>query len=678
MLTFGPSDTKLMKIAIQHLLAGLLLAASAVRAAPLSITVSPTTITNNYVGTIQLSISNLSSAGVTVRVDRFLDVNSNGIVDANKWAGQAFYVTDGQEPIIGGVRNSNVPGDDDGLANQSILTHVPYPSGDMTVDHISGQYIYRVTDLGNGQTATAIMGIAQQVLSQGVKGQVFTGSGTPLANVAVVVSQQTGNDGFGTVSDSSGNFTIYAPPEEYQILTVASGQVANPGVLAINSNSFASFDLTNSATDGTTISGTVTDSSSGAGLPGIAIQAQNNPGQFVYVTTGTNGAFNLLVNSNKWTLKLSGSEGSIIGYCRGSANKISVNTSSGSVSNVNFQMIKGNALVYGNVMTTQSNPVVSLEMDASDTNNSLFDSKGITDANGNYSVALVAGGDEVGPDNSSLTGFISPQNVFFTINSGQAVQENFVLQPVSAYISGIVEDNFGSPLGNTQLYVDPTNDQTGSLSEYFQSAPDGTFSVGVGAGVWNLTLSCGTGDSNNLIGEILTISVANGASVSNVVLVAQHPTATIYGKVTDSSGSPLTGVNMFAGANVGGTNYNTGCVNTDSNGNYSLPVFPAEWSVGGNYQGMTNATVTVTGTNSVMLNFVVSSQPAGPSLGQPFVSGGQVQFQVTGNNFQGYAIEAATNLNGGWQPIYTNYGSFSFTNAISTNRWRFYRAVAVP
>jgi len=667
-----------MKLTIQPLLAALLLGACALHATPLSITVSPTTISNNYVGTIQLSISNLSSAGVTVRVDRFLDVNSNGIVDASKWAGQSFYITDGRELLIGGVRNSNVPGDDDGLANQSIVTHVPYPSVDLTLDHISGQYIYRVADLGNGQTATAIMGIAQQVLPQGVRGQVFTGGGPPLANTAVVVSQQNGNDGWGTVSDSSGNFTVYAPPGDYQLLTVSSGQVANPGVFTINSNSFASFDLTNSATDGTTISGNVTDSSSEVGLPGISIEAQTDSGQFTFLTTGTNGAYNLLVNSNNWTLKLSGDEGAMIGYCRGPTNKISVNASSGSVSNVNFQMIKGNALVYGSVTTSQSNPIVSVQMDSSDTNNNVFDGKGITDANGNYSVAVVAGGDEVGPDNSSIAGFISPQNDFFTVNSGQAIQENFVLQPVFAYISGIVEDNFGSPLGNIQLIADPTNDPTGSLNESFQSAPDGTFSVGVGPGAWNLFVECNTADSDNLISEILTINVTNGANVSNIVLVAQHSTATIFGKVTDSSSNALSGVNMFASANVGGTNYVSGCANTDGNGNYSLPVFPAQWTVGGNYPGMMNENAIVTGTSSVMLNFVVSSQPGPPSLGQPVVSGGQVQFQVMGNNFQGYAIEATTNLTGGWQPIYTNYGSFSFTNAISTNRWRFYRVVAVP
>jgi hypothetical protein len=670
-----------MKISIKSLLVCLLVVNWTLHAAPLSITVSPTTITNNYVGTIQLSISNLSSAGVTVRVDRILDVNSNGIVDANEWIGQSFYVSDGQEPLIGGVRNSNIPGDDDGLANQSILSRVPYPSVNLTLEHISGQYIYRVTDLVSGQTATAILGIAQQALPQGVRGRVFAAGGTPLSNVPVVVSQQTGDNGFGTVSDTNGNFTIYATPGEYQILTVHPGQVANASAsLTINSNTFTFVDLTNLSSDGTTISGQMVDSITAAGLPGIPVQAQTDSGLFVFTGTGSNGNYTLLVDSNKWTVQLGGDEGSVLGYCRGSVHKITADASSGSVSNVNFQLIKGNALVYGTVLTAQSNPVPSLNMQANDNNNSVFEAQGLTDANGNYSVAVVAGADNAGPNNSDLSGYIAPSPAFFTVTNGQAIQENFVLQPISSYLSGVVQDNLGDPLGNIELVADPTNDPTGSLDISFQSAPDGTFSVGVGSGGWTLALECNTANSSNLISEYLTIDVTSGVNVSNIVLIAQHATATIFGTVKNSSGNPLAGVEMFANATLAGNYYVSGCVNTDTNGNYSLLAFPGEWSVGGSYPGMTNENVTVSGTNGVMLNFTISPQNGPPSLGQPVLSGGQVQFQVTGNSGQEYRIDTSTNLQtNGWVPVYTNFGSFPFSAAVSTNsKSRFYRAVAVP
>jgi hypothetical protein len=668
-----------MRIAIKLILACLLLGAWTLRAAP-SITVSPTVITNNYVGTILLSISNLSSAGVTVRVDRFLDVNSNGVVDGNEWAGQSFYVTDGQVPLVEGVRNSNVPGDDDGLTNKTIQSHVPYPGVNLTLEHVSGQYIYRVTDLGNGQTASALLGIAQLVLPQGVTGQVFAGGGAPLGNAPVVVGPQNGNDGFGAISDSHGNFAIYAPPGDYQLMCVYPGQVATGGAgFDITSNNFTSENMTNVASDGTTISGQVTDSVTAAGLPGIAIQAQTTNGQFVYIATGPNGDYTLSVNTNKWTVKMSQGEGTMLGYCRGEMDKISANTSSGSVSGVNFQLIKGNALVYGTVTTPQSNAVPSVIMQANDTNNSVFDSEGLTDANGNYSAALVAGGDVVEASSSDLIGYTSSSADFFTISNGQALQENFVLQPVTASLSGVVKDNLGNPLGNIELIADPTNDPTGALNENFESAPDGSFSIGVGGGGWNLFVECNTANSSNLISQYLAVNVTNGENLSGLVLLAQHATATIYGKVTDSSGSPLSSVNMFANATVDGANYVSGCDNTDTNGNYSILAFPGEWSVGGGYPGMLNQNVTVSGTSSVMLNFIVSSQSGPPSLGQPVLSDGQFRFQVIGNNGQNYRIDVSTSLlTNRWTPVSTNIGSFQFTDAVGTNRSRFYRAVAVP
>jgi hypothetical protein len=669
-----------MKSATKLVLICLLFGARTLHAA-LSVTVSPTTITNNYVGTITLSIANLSSAGAKVRVDRFLDVNSNGVVDGNEWAGQSFYVTDGQLPIIGGIRNSNVPGDDDGLPNESIQTHVPYPNVNQTLDHLAGQYIYRVTELDNSATATALLQIAQSVQPQGVTGQVFAAGGTPLGNAPVVVTPQTGNNGYGTVSDSSGHFTVYAPPGDYGLICVYAGQIANGNVgVAIDSGVFATENLTNFAPDGTTITGQVTDSETAAGLPGIAVQASTTNGLFVYIATGPNGDYTLSVNTNNWMVKLSDGEGTILGYCRGPVTKLTADASSGSVSGLNFQLIKGNALVYGTVTTTQTNPVPSVTMQASDTNNVIFDSAGLTDNNGNYSEAIVAGGDDAGPDGSDLTGYVSPSLAFFTVSSGQAIEANFVLQPISAFLSGVVQDNNGSPLGNLQLIADPTNDPTGALNQNFQSAPDGSFSVGVGPGGWNLFVECNTANSADLISQQLTVSVTNGENLSGLVLVAQHATGTIYGKVTDSSGDPLTPVNMFANATVGGAFYVSGCDNTDSNGNYSILSFPADWTVGGSYPGMINQNVNVIGSSSNLLNFVVSSQSSAPTLSHPVLSGGQIEFQILGNTNQNYRIDVSSNLlSNGWTPVATNLGSSMFTNAVAiSNKARFYRAVAVP
>ncbi len=668
----------MMKIPAYAFLTGLLVSAAATAHAAPTITITPTTITNNYVGTIQLAISNLSSPGAQVRVDRYLDANSNGVISAFYWPGQSFYVTDGQEPTIGGVRNSNMPGDDDGQTNGSILTHVPYPTPDLTLEHISGQYIYRVKDLASGESATAVMQVQQQVLPQGVLGKVFTGAGNPLGAATVVVSQQNGNDGFGTVSDTNGNFLIYAPAGQYDLLMVFTGEIANGAQLTVNSNAFTIFDLTNTPSDGTTISGTVTDSVSGVGLPGILLSGQTQNGQFVFKATGTDGAYSLDVTSNdNWKVKLS-TPGAILGYASPSDNALSINTSSGSASNANLQLVKGNALVWGTVFTAPDYaPAVSFLMDASDASNSVFSGVGITDAYGNYSVAIVAGNDALAPDGSSLSGFQSPGNAFFTTSNGQAFEINWLIQPVTSSISGIAKDNLGNVLGDITVIADPPGDTSGSENVSVQTATDGSFSFEVGPGAYNIFLECHSAESNDLISPQLTETVTNNQNLGGVLLIAQRATTTIFGKVNDS-GTPVAGVNMFANASSNGTNYVSGCVNTDSNGDYSIPVFPAVWSVGGNYPGMTNEIGVVTGASSVELNFVIGSPPSPPTLSRPVLSGGQLHFQVNGNNGQEYLVETSTNLASGWQAISTNYGSFSFTNSIGGNRAQFYRVVTGP
>lgn len=671
-----PMRWTMMKIAAHASLAGLLFSAAAACAAP-TITITPTVITNNYVGSIQLTISNLSSPGAQVRVDRFLDANSNGVISAYYWPGQSFFVTDGQEPTVGGVRNSNMPGDDDSQTNGVIVTHVPYPTPDLTLSHISGQYIYQVKDLGNNETATALMQVQQQVLSQGVQGKVFTSVGNPLGAATVVLSQQNGNDGFGAVTDTNGNFLIYAPPGQYNLLMVFTGEIANGAQFTVNSNAFTTINLTNTPSDGTIISGTVTDSVSGMGLPGILISGQTQNGQFVYKATRMDGTYTLEVNSNNWNVQLN-TPGAILGYDRTPNNSLSINASSGSVSNVDFQLIKGNALIWGTVFTAPDYaPAVSVLMDASDASNSVFSGVGITDQYGNYSVAIVAGHDSIAPDGSSLSGFQGTGNAFFTTTNDQAFEINWLLQPITSSISGIAKDNLGNVLSNITVIADPTGDTSGSENISIQTASDGAFSFAVGPGAWNIFLECHAALNNDLISPQLTEILTNNQNLGGVILIAQRETTTIFGKVTDS-GTPLVGVNMFANASSSGINYVSGCVNTDSNGNYSIPVFPGVWSVGGNYPGMSNETGVVTGATGVELNFVLGSPPSAPTLSSPILSGGQLHFQVSGNNDQEYFVETSTNLASGWQAISTNYGSFSFTNAIGIKRAQFYRVVTGP
>jgi uncharacterized delta-60 repeat protein len=81
--------------------------------------------------------------------------------------------------------------------------------------------------------------------------------------------------------------------------------------------------------------------------------------------------------------------------------------------------------------------------------------------------------------------------------------------------------------------------------------------------------------------------------------------------------------------------------------------------------------------NGWSLNLITASPIASlaqtPQFGSLVISNGTVQFTVTSGQTQTNVIQASTNLIN-WIPIYTNVGSFTFTNTIDPNYpFRFYR-----
>src|SRR6516162_112395 len=86
-----------------------------------SLTVTPSVTSNTYTGIITLQVNGLSS-GETVVVQKFLDVNHNGVIDSGDILWQQFQLTDGQASVFHdgalAVTNVNVPGDTDSTPGQ--------------------------------------------------------------------------------------------------------------------------------------------------------------------------------------------------------------------------------------------------------------------------------------------------------------------------------------------------------------------------------------------------------------------------------------------------------------------------------------------------------------------------------------------------------------------------------
>jgi hypothetical protein len=90
------------------LASGLLVGHSALAA--VTFTITPSAVSNTYSGLITLSIGGLTNTE-TVVVQKFLDLNTNGVIDGTDWLVQQFALQDGTNFVIGGVTNFNVPGD---------------------------------------------------------------------------------------------------------------------------------------------------------------------------------------------------------------------------------------------------------------------------------------------------------------------------------------------------------------------------------------------------------------------------------------------------------------------------------------------------------------------------------------------------------------------------------------
>ncbi|MDB6121634.1 MAG: regulator of chromosome condensation [Pedosphaera sp.] len=655
------------------------------------LTIVPSNITNDYVGTVRIGVTGLS-AGETLRIEKFFDANTNGIIDAGELLVQSFTVTDGQLPRIAGIRNLSVPGDDDSLTNGQVRVDLSYPALNHVLDHIAGKYLIKISDPTNGITPLIqSLTINQKVQSQGVTGTLTAAdTGFPLSNAVVVLAQQDADGGGGTVTDAAGHYTLYAATtNNYSVVCIKPGFVSDQaaGSVTVSSNAFATKNLAIAAAT-TSANGKVSDSLSGIGLPGIFIQAEQNSGLFAAVFTDGNGNYNLPVTAGLWKVKLGGeSGGSLLGYARQN-NSINVNTTSGSVSNANFQLLKVTALVYGTVKDNLTNPVPLMSLFAQDSGN-LFDAVGQSDTNGNYSVGVLGSSFlNIGPDNSSLAaaGFIG-SGTTLSITNGEAVLQNFIVRRITAHLRGHVLDNSNNPVANIQLVVSPTTDTNGSGSIYPQTSNDGSFDAGIYGGSWRVALECQSGAEQNLVSPDLQFNVTDGVDQNNISVVAQIATAHVTGTVKDNNQNPLVGVNLFCNISLNGTLYSSGCATTDNSGNYQLPVFPGTWTVGINsadvnargFLTVPNQNVSIAGTNNGVVNFIAqpfSNSP--PTLSQPLISGNQFHFHLTGSAGRNYRIESSTNLTF-WEILRTNAaigGGFDFvdTNAPAFQR-RYYRAL---
>ena len=508
---------------IQQLLTTLALFAGIIQSASAAVTFTntPAAVSNTYNGTITLQIGGIPT-GDTVVVQKFLDANTNGVVDAGDLLVQQFNLTDGQAGmVIGGVTNFNVPGDLN-AATGAITATLNFQNGDF-VQNIVGNYLYVLSSpAGHFAPITNQFAVMNFPFPQMFTGNVVSNStSTTLSNAIVLLfpPPRPGNKGpggnplAGVVANNAGSYTVQAPPGTYMPVAFEYNYVANMSTapvltLAASQTITTNLTLTNATAS---ISGQVVDANnSSVGLPGVFLPTMANPGLIAATLTDTNGNFNVPVVAGQWSLGSTDLGLIIHGYV-GWNNGTNVNSGA---TGVTLAYPQATALLYGSVKDNLGNPLVGIDVNASD-NSNLYTMDGYTDTNGNYFVGVLGGlgsNDlwQVGVSSKSIPAnyiFSQPridQNGGTNINAGTAVQANFTAILATNTISGNVQDSNGTNIVGVGVSASATiNNRNYQVS--VDTDANGNYSLNVAnATNWSVSINCNGGsDSLSQLGPTM-------------------------------------------------------------------------------------------------------------------------------------------------------------------------------
>lgn len=521
------------------LLAALLAGATSAHAGTAVVTFTnfPPAVSNTYNGVITLQIKGLTNGVTSVIVQKFLDLNTNGVIDSGDLLVQQFPLTVGQAPTF--VNGSTVvtvtnffPGDMTLTTTGQITAPLNFQNGDF-MQTLVGQYIYRVSSpSGQFSPVTQIFDVTNAPFSSLITGAVENASspsGLLISNAIVLLCvDQNGNLNVqeGAVANSSGNFSLRAPPNsQYLLVAAASNWVSDLSQatfnLAAKQTNIESVGLTPATV---TIAGRIVDAATNSlGLPGLAGLALSTNNFFSLYTSDTNGNFYAPALSNAWVAPVSGFAAAFAGYLTWQTNQL-LNVSN-TVVTVTNALARANAIFYGTVSNNSAAAMPGVYLNAYDSAG--HESSAMTDQHGNYVMPVIAGSNEweltvQAANNPGLTNtyvFNPAYLLTNTIGVGQAIPQNFVLAQAPYSISGAVYDINNNPISGVQVFANSTNYQATPVT----TASDGTYSLQVSPGTWTVGV-----DSNSLINlgytnfppsQTVTISDASASGINFYIVV---------------------------------------------------------------------------------------------------------------------------------------------------------------
>lgn len=488
------------------------LGAARAASAVVTFTNFPAAVSNTYNGLITLQIYGMTNGVTNVVVQKFLDLNTNGVIDSSDLLVQQFRLTAGQAPVFtNGATTVTVtnfmPADVSATPGQ-ITTPLNFQDGDFAQD-IVGRYLYKISSpSGQFSPVTNLFIVTNAFFTSMVTGAVQNASsptGTNVPNALILLFSIQGtelNVAGSTVANSSGGFTLRAPPGTYVIAAAKSNYVGNLSSLALLSGTNVLQNPLSLVPAETNILGHLIDSTNKTlGLPGFSGLALDTNNDISLYFSDTNGVFTAPVVTNRWVVPVDNFAATFAGYLTWQTNQ-SVVVSNKAV-NVTNALPRATAIFYGVVTNYLGRPMPGVYLYAAD--NAGHQSEGMTDARGDYVLDALGGTNSwqiyIPPTgNPGLTNsyVISPGFVQTNINAGQALQQNFVLATANDVISGTVRDVDGNPISGIVVFAMTTTNINGVVYQAFDATTDssGNYSLNVSDGNWTVGL-----DTNSLISQ---------------------------------------------------------------------------------------------------------------------------------------------------------------------------------
>ena len=478
-------------------------------------------------------------------IQKFADLNTNGVIDAADYLVQQFSMTDGVASVFHdgstAVTNFNIPGDTDTTAGQ-ITAAVNFQNGDFS-QNLVGKYLYKV--YSSSGTVTNSLMVTNFPFAQSFTGNVFSnGTATVVSNAIIILFQPSSNGSLnpkaGTVANNAGNYSIKMPTGNYLLVAVRSNFLANTTtapLLNLGSGSTISTNLTlTNATQ--SISGAIVDSANPAvGIPGFLEPAQSSTNGFIGVAfTDTNGNFTVGTRPDQWKISSDDSGLVVHGYLA-LQNSIKTNTAGGSVTKITNALPKATAIFYGSVKDNLGNPLSGFYISSSD-DMGQYETQAFTDTNGNY-VAGASGNNwyvNVSSDGNP-TNYVFSSGFDTALTNGQAQQVNFTAILATNHISGYVKDINGSPIVGVGVSANATINGV-TYQTQVDTDTNGNYLLNVANGTWNVSVNCNGGnDGLNNLGSYACPNTQNVTNNNNNQVA--NFTVQICSGISITSTSPL-------------------------------------------------------------------------------------------------------------------------------------------